>query len=257
MTKCRVVLILTLLFVVTGAAGGQTKWKTVESFRFDWDGHVDVHVTLELPTNWDEGGEFSRVRIQVPGQKEFILKDDVGWAHFRSEDATLPHDFAKTAKNLVSSKNVLAVRVSESRAALLLFGIAYGSSPGRLDVIEIGSDGQPRVVLHKNELGVKDIRDLDGNGVAEVVGYPCLSQGFGNDLLTYDPYNIYKFGDAAGTPVTLSLPLSKTYNLKHYYGWAGSQCSEDFAVVLHPPGGGKPRVMKTKDAEKLTGDDKR
>jgi hypothetical protein len=50
----------------------------------------------------------------------------------------------------------------------------------------------------------------------------------------------------------LSLPLSKTYNLKYYYGWAGAQCSEDIAVVLHPPKGGKPRVMSTKEAEKLT-----
>jgi hypothetical protein len=250
MTISRVLRKMLVLLLVTSASA-QTKWKTIDSFRFDWDGHADVHVTLELPTKWDEGREFSRVRIQVPGQKEFILKDDVGWAHFRSEDATLPQDFAKAAKNLVSSRNLLAVRVSESRTALLLFGIAYGSSPGRLDVIEIGSDGQPRVVLHKNELGVKDIRDLDGDGVAEVVGYPCLSQGFGNDLLTYDPYHVYKFGDNAGTPATLSLPLSKSY------GWAGAQCSEDFAVVLHPPGGGKPRVMKTKDAENLTGDGKK
>lgn len=231
----------------------QTKWKTVERFQFEWDGHPDVRVTLELPTNWDEGGEFSRVRIQVPGKKEFVLEDDVGWAHFRSEDATLPDDFAKTAKNLVRSRNVLAVRVSASRTALFLFGIAYGSSPGRLDVLEIGSDGQPRAVLHKDELGVKAVRDLDGDGIAELVGYPCLSQGFGNDLLTYDPFNVYKLGAKPAAQAELSLPLSKHYNLKHYYGWAGPSCSEDFAVVLHPPGGGKPRVMSTRDAEKLTG----
>jgi hypothetical protein len=240
-----------LVFLLLTSALAQTKWKTVERFQFDWDGHL-VGVTIELPTNWDEGGEFSRIRIHVPGQKEFVLKNDAGWAHFRSEDATLPHDFAKTAKNLIPSNHVLAVRVSDSRTVLLLFGIAYGSSPGRLDVLEISSDGQPKVVLQRNALGVRDIRDLDGDGVAEIVGYPCLSQGFGNDLLTYDPYNVYKLGSVAATPAKLSLPLSKSYNLKHYYGWAGPQCSEEFAVVLHPPKGGKPLVLPTKEAEKLT-----
>jgi len=43
----------------------------------------------------------------------------------------------------------------------------------------------------------------------------------------------------------------KAYNLKHYYGWAGPDCSEKFAVLLHPPSGGKPVVMRTESAEKL------
>jgi hypothetical protein len=50
---------------------------------------------------------------------------------------------------------------------------------------------------------------------------------------------------------TLSLPLSKDYNLKHYYGWAGAKCREDIAVVLHPPQGGKSLVMSAQKAEKL------
>jgi hypothetical protein len=84
-----------------------------------------------------------------------------------------------------------------------------------------------------------------------MVGYPCLSQGFGNGLLTYDPFNVYKLDLNVAITATLSLPLSKEYNLKHYYGWTGAKCSEDIAVVLHPPRGGKPLVMSTRQAEKL------
>jgi hypothetical protein len=72
-------------------------------------------------------------------------------------------------------------------------------------------------------------------------------------LLTYDPFNVYKLGAISATSATLSLPLSKSYNLKHYYGWAGVQCREDMAVVLHPPKGGKPIVMSTKEAERMEG----
>jgi hypothetical protein len=242
-----------LIFLLLASALAQTGWKTAEAFQFDWDGHPNVRVTLELPMMWEGRGEFSRVRIQVPGRKEFVVQREVGWVHFRSEDAALADDYAKSAKNTLQSKNILAIRIWKMRTVLLLFGSAYGSSPGGLDVLEISSDGQPQVVLRKKELGLRDMRDLDGDGIAELIGYPCLSQEFGNNLQTYDPYNIYKLGVDAGTPARLSLPLSKSYNLKHYYGWAGPRCSEDFAVVLSPPGGGRPQVMRTKDAEKLTG----
>ena len=70
--------------------------------------------------------------------------------------------------------------------------------------------------------------------------------------MTYDPFNVYKLGTSAAVPANLSLPLSKTYNLKHYYGWAGAICSEDVAVVLHSPKGGKPVVVTTKEAQRLT-----
>jgi len=52
---------------------------------------------------------------------------------------------------------------------------------------------------------------------------------------------------------SFSLTLSKSYTLKHYYGWAGPECSEELAVVRHPPGGGKPVILKKADAMRLAG----
>jgi hypothetical protein len=39
--------------------------------------------------------------------------------------------------------------------------------------------------------------------------------------------------------------------MKNYYGWAGAECSDDLAIVRNPPSGGKPLIMKAKEAEKL------
>jgi hypothetical protein len=108
------------------------------------------------------------------------------------------------------------------------------------------------LVLHRDEFGLGALRDLNGDGTAEIVGYPCLSEDWGNGLLTYDPYNVYQLSSVRGSEATLSLTLSKRYNLKYYYGWAGPNCREDIAVVRHPPGGGKARIMKSADAERLT-----
>jgi hypothetical protein len=63
---------------------------------------------------------------------------------------------------------------------------------------------------------------------------------------------VYRLSNAPGENARLSIPLSKRYNLKHYYGWAGPKCSEDIAVVLHPPKGGKPIVVSAKEAQELT-----
>jgi len=245
-----------LPLMVAGAAFAQPASKTVSAFRFDWDGQKDVQVVLEIPASWSDPGDFTRVRIRIPGQKEFTLTNKKGWVKFGSEVASASPEVLK-ATNLADSKYVLALKAADKRTLLFLFGYSYASSPGSLDVLELSNDGQPRVVLHRNEFGLKEVRDLDGDGLAEIVGYPCLSQEFGNGLLTYDPFNVYMLGATSASPSTLSLPLSKTYNLQHYYGWAGAQCSEDTAVILHPHNGGKPRVMSTKEAEKLTGSNPR
>jgi hypothetical protein len=253
MPKRNLGFIMALLLTAQVGAFGQTSWRTVSSFQFNWDGQEHVEVVLEKPqpSSGDLSGDFTRIRIRVPGQKEFSLSNKDGWMKYDSEGASRPSK-ALTTQNTVPSGHVLALKVAKDRTALFLFGYAYGSSPGSLDVLELAEDRQPRVVLHQKEFGLTDVRDLDGDNVAEIVGYPCLSQEFGNGLLTYDPFNVYKLGEPFAATSTLSVQLSKTYNLKHYYGWAGAKCSEDVAVVLHPPTGGKPIVLSTKNAEKLT-----
>jgi hypothetical protein len=251
MCRYRVVLITSFVFIALMTASTHTKWKRVSSFQFNWNGQPDVQVVLEIPYQWSEPGDFTRIRIRVPGKKDFVLNNKTGWVKYASGEI---HQPAKTlvAKNLVRSSHVLALKVAENRTALFLFGYAYASSPGSLDVLELSKDGPPQVVLHRDKLELKEVRDLDADGAAEVVGYPCLSQQFGNGLLTYDPFNVYKLGGQSAAAAGLSLPLSKAYNLKHYYGWAGAQCREDIAVVLRPPKGNKPVIMSTREAEKLT-----
>ena len=109
----------------------------------------------------------------------------------------------------------------------------------------------PVVVLRKKELDLVGFSDVDNDGVPEVIGAPCMSQEFGDHLLTYDPLHVYAI-KKGGRPAELSIPLSRAYNEAHYYGWVGPNCSEEWAVVLHPPGGGKPVIMRTAEAEKLT-----
>jgi hypothetical protein len=230
----------------------QTTWKKVSDFRFDWNGRRNVRIILEIPENWSDPGDFTRIRILVPGEKQFEAKNDGGWVKFRSEGASTSAN-VRGYKNLVRSEYVLAQNASElGRTLLVVVGYSFASSPGSLDVIELPSSGPPRTVLHKDELGLRELRDLDADGTIEVVGYPCLSQEFGNDLLTYDPFNVYKLGPVSGDAAKISIPISRNYNIDHYYGWAGINCSEKIAVVLHPAGSKKPKIMSTADAEKST-----
>jgi len=240
-----------LLVTIAGTAAAQTTWSRVGSFRFDWNGRSKVKVILEHPEPWNHFGDFTRIRILVPGEKPFVLNTDSAWENFREDAANISPQMLKR-KNLVPSNYVLAADASsDARTVLILFGYAVASSPGSLDVIELPLTGGPRVVLHRNELGLRTLTDLDSDGLAELVTFPCVSQTWGNDLLTYDPYNIYKLGIGPGEKAQISIPLSQSYNLAHYYGWAGINCSEKLAVVQHPPGGGKPKIMPAERAEAL------
>jgi hypothetical protein len=244
-----------LVLVLSIALGGWSSpnadtWKQVYSFQYDWDRYRAATFIFELPSaGADGGGDFTRMRIQVPGRKEFVLDNGDGWVEYTSKGASIS---SKLHKTLTPSNHVLAVKAADDRTLLFLFGFEYASSFGKFDVLEISEAGDPKVVLHRDEFMLEELRDLDGDGIPEVVGKTCQSQTWGNDLLTYDPFNVYQLAAISGGPAELSLPLSKSYNLRHYYGWAGPKCSEDFAVVLHPPGGGKPVVVTKQEAERMT-----
>ncbi len=234
-------------------ACAQTNWKRVSTFSFEWNSHANVQVSLEIPSQYGDPGDFTRIRIHVPGRKEFVLRNSDGWVKYVSDQGSISPGLLKR-KNLIPSKYVFAQEASNhGRVLLFLLGYSYASSPGSLDVLELTEAGDPHVVLHRKELGLTDVIDLDDDGVTEVVGDPCFSQEFGNGLLTYDPFNVYRLAETKGGDAKLSIPLSKSYNMKHYYGWAVAQCSENIAVVLHPKKGGKPMILSTLEAEKMTG----
>jgi hypothetical protein len=233
----------------TKSKASNHEWKQVSSFKFDWDGRGMASISLEIPSQWKDPGDFTRIRISTPGRDDFVLTEKNGWVRYGSEEASLARELKK--RNLIRSDYVLALKARENRTLIFLFGYSYASSPGSLDVLELAEDGRPRTALHRDEFGLKAILDLDGDGLAEIVGFPCLSQEWGDGILTYDPFNVYTLGTSPAKPAQLSLPLSKAYNLEHYYGWAGAECSEELAVVLHPPKGGKPVVVPAKEAEKM------
>jgi hypothetical protein len=224
-------------------------WGVAEEFDFDWQGNGQpAHFKIEQ--SMDE--QISRLTISIKGQRDWVLENDDVWEEF-ARDFLKEEDFPKKNRNLAASKYVFSLAPSPSaRPWVFLVTPQYASDPGNLWVLALDSSGRPEIIL-KTTLHIKEFRDLDGDGVAEIAGLPCFSQSWSANLLTYDPLHVYKLETTPKPELKLSLPLSQDYNLKHYYGWAGPDCSEDLAVVLHPPGGGKPVIMKTEEAKKMLG----
>ena len=136
---------------------------------------------------------------------------------------------------------------------LLLFGWAYASSPGSLHIVALSDDGVPNEIMHLTNFEIEQFTDIDRDSIPELIGKKCFSQPWGTnyDLLTYDPYSVYRFDSGATAQMKLDLIKTETYNKQNYYGWAGPECSEEIAIVLHPPGGGKPLLMDANKAEKI------
>lgn len=243
------ILLLFFLLILVVCAVAQSRWKLVATVQYDWndDGKTEKFL-LDVQEGWDAGGDFTRLRILIEGEKPFVLETDLGWDDYRRQIPP-PLD---SVKNLVESKYLLFLPFSSDSSQpplLFVFGWDYGSSPGSLHVIAL-DEGFPRVIFSRDEYGLTDYTDLDGDGFPELVGRPCMSEGWGHDFLTYAPFQVYKLPKEAGEAL-LSIPLSRKYNLRHYFGWAGPNCSEELAVVLHPPNSGKPVIMKAENAEKL------
>jgi hypothetical protein len=235
------------------AGNTATKWKTIEEFNYAWKpGQAPAHFKLELPEGYEDPGDFTRIHIQVKGQPEFVLTNEDGWIAYNSQEQQ-SDVYAKLKKqNLAQSKYALLLPDSTRAGEPLVFlrSWVYASDAERLHVIGFKPSGEP-ISLLNTELDLEAVADLDGDGHPEIVGMPCMSQEWGPGFLTYDPHHVYQVPHPITGPAKLSVELSKAYNLKHYYGWAGPDCSEKLVVVLHPPSGGKPVIMDVAEAKKL------
>lgn len=223
--------------------------KVAEEFDFDWQGNGAVaHFKIEQ----SQEEQISRLTITMkggPGMGLVLENDDV-WDEF-AHDFLKEEGFLKKNKNLAQSKYAFSLAPSPGAKPLIfLVTPQYASDPGNLFVLALDAQDHPKLIFNKT-FHITEFRDLDSDGVAEIAGQPCFSQGWGHDFLTYDPLHVYKFATTPEPALELSLPLTQEYNLKHYYGWAGPDCSEELAVVLHPPGGGKPVIVKAKEAENM------
>jgi hypothetical protein len=244
----------TLITGASKATEGVTtpiQWKTVQNVSYDWAGDgAEYQFTLSIPNPWDDPGNFTKLQIVRRGKVMYELTDTSGLVKY--EDGIGGEMKRSVKKNLLPSPYLLMIPGAgkADTPILLVFGWAYGSSPGSLRVITL-EDGTPKEALYLENFEVTAFTDLNHDLRLELVGKKCFSQGFGPDLLTYDPYSVFRSGDAQDAPMTLDLLLSEDYNKKNYYGWAGPECREDMAVVLHPPGHGKPVILPTKEAEAL------
>jgi hypothetical protein len=240
-------------FEAYSSLASSSTWKTVEKVSFDWVGDKNPYVfLLKAPSGYNDGGNYLQLQIMREGKVLITINGDEGFA--KLDDALAPENSLKK-RNILESEHLLMIPSLKGRSKyplLLLFGWAYGSSPGSIHVVALGDDQVPKEILNLKTFGINSFADLDKDNIPEIIGQPCFSQSWGtnNSFLTYDPFHVYRFGAEATSAMKLDLQLTEIYNKKNYYGWAGAKCSEDIAVVLHPPAGGKPVVM---DADKARG----
>ena len=262
MSRARAV---TLLIAVTATAGACGRGERVPSHG--------VPVTLKpavpdsVSATWHPGFPAYIFRFE----EVFDTATDVTGLALRIERSGLPDrqvsvpgglvpitdavgDSFSTADNLVRSRYLYLtarLRGAGNTPMLLVFGQAFASDPGSLVVLALNSSGQPVEVLRHATFEPTALEDLDGDGVPELIGKRSLSQTWGKCFTTYDPYAVYRLTGTAQPHAVYDIALSRAYNLAHYAGWAGPNGSEAYAVVTC--GGGRPRVMSTKEATRRFG----
>lgn len=234
---------LLLLLSLFSSSQEQANWKPIETTRWEW-GQADRPHTLILETQGDE----ARLRIETFDLPDFVLPIANGVARLDNEivnQELIADNLMKSSYFYLSPK----LRDQSGRPMLLVFNNAIASDPGGVHIVALNRKNLPLVVFSSAAFELSAITDIDHDKRPEVVGVHCRSQLWGTCFSTYDPYSVYRFSNRSGKAV-LSVPLSRKYNLKHYYGWAGPGCSEEIAVVLCAPKG-KLRVMSAARAKRL------
>ena len=144
------------------------------------------------------------------------------------------------------------LKTAGGTAVIALMGHAYARELESVRLVSIDVSGQPYVLFSSPTFEIRDVADVDGDGVAEFIGKPSLAEQSGSCFESYDPFSVYQLPkDPGPIAAVLSIPLSERYNVDHYYGWAGPKAREDFVVVRCAPG--KPLVMTRADAEREFG----
>ena len=226
----------------------------MEEFDYSWQKGLPVHFILEKPEPYDAPGDFTRLRLQMKGQPEFSLSNEDGWIEYNSQEQRSPVYANLSRENLARSKYVLILPDSGDPALsplLFLRSWAYASDPERLHVIGFRANSKPDVIF--NELfDLTEFSDVDQDGSRELVGVPCLSEdisGRNGEVTTYTPFRVYKISRPALGVAVLSLELSEAYNVRNNGGWAGAECSNEYAIYRAK--NKKPRVLPVKEAQKL------
>jgi hypothetical protein len=240
-------LICLLLWQTPAPALKSVKMRAVETITFRWRKGGDPYTFIVESPGEDADG--ARLRIKVPGKRDFVLSLPGGVV--TTSDGWL--DKKLSAENLLKSDYLYLtprLKNGEGMPMLVVFGWAYGSAPGSLRVLSLDKTGYPVGVFRDANFQLTSLTDLDGDGIAEIIGKHSYSELSGENISTYDPYSVYRLPRAREGKATYSLAMSKRYNLRHYYGWAGRGYREDVLVALHPPKG-KPRIVSAKRAERL------
>lgn len=223
---------------------------TVEQVSFDWLGNGSkVTIILQLLTDYGSPIEAERIRIHIPGQKDYIHDEKAGYGNIK--DANLDKKINRLLIRDKFKSNRMALLPFDDKnkktPLLVIFGPSYGCCLSGITIISI-ENSIPHTIFGADQFFFVDYVDLDNDGIPELIGKMSLTEEFGNHYETYNPFYVYSLNEPRTKKAMWNKPLSKAYNLKHYFGWYPDFAATD-VVVYHPPDGSKPRVMREKDAD--------
>jgi len=217
--KCLLILLASIFFAATSYA------KEIERLQYDFDGDGSQDtIVLNIEDDWDVG-VFTNISVSLSNGTNHSFENLNAW-DVVSEGVGLDLLSWFQSNNLVPSDNVVLIRETDNSHLLFAFGYAYGSSPGELSIFRLDNNGMS--TIFNDNFWPSKIIVQDNKRTIEMIGDRCFSQvwGLNNQCTTYSPFNVITLGDTA----LLNEEKTKEYNLLHYYGYAGPNCSEKIAI---------------------------
>jgi hypothetical protein len=208
-------------------AAQEKPWRVIERSSFAWRPQGKPYT---LVVEEKEQREQRLLIIAPDGRTTVIapengiekLTDDAGGPKNLLKDKLTHSDFAYATPRL---------RGPDGAPLLLVQEDATDVGPGDLRLYTLDKQGRPSLLTVVKAFELIAIVDLAGDGEPELAGALSYSQVAGC-LMTYDPRGVVRFTDRTHSRLVYSRVLSRAFNLKYYYGWAGPHSSERIGVAL-------------------------
>ena len=151
-------------FIVENHNQQEYPFKEVETQTGDLnsDGKNDK-ITLYIIDNWEDPGNFHKIRVELSGEDPYEFSNYGGWVTF-NENYSISEEIA--AKNQLESKNILLLNATPNSKLILLFGWVYANDPGIVTII----DPTYRTILFNKQWDLQQITDTNSDNFLELHG---------------------------------------------------------------------------------------
>lgn len=164
------------------------EFQVIEEYSFDIDNDNSKEaIIIEKIKDWNDPGDFHRIRIKKGNGKEVQFFNAFGWVVIGNYETQHVDGFS--SNNLLNSKYVILQNAGDGNLLLFAFGYVYASQPGILSIINLSNKNEPKLIFNDNYY-LFGFKDLNNDNIKELQVIKFDKEEFVGKEETFSSYQL-------------------------------------------------------------------